>query len=123
MRDQAKVVIIGAGIAGTSVAYHLSQLGWKDIVVAPLFETGGSTSHAPGLVFQVNFDKMMSVFAKETTQIYDDLNPPDGEQLWFGVGGPEIAWTPERFEDIKRKVGAGRAWGVETCLLGPDETR
>jgi hypothetical protein len=74
-------------------------------------------------VFQVNFDKMMSVFAKETTQIYDDLNPPDGEQLWFGVGGLEIAWTPERFEDIKRKVGAGRAWGVETCLLGPDETR
>lgn len=126
MQNRARVVVIGAGIVGTSVAYHLTQLGWKDIVVVdkgPIFETGGSTSHAPGLVFQVNFGKMMSVFAKETTQIYDGLNPPDGEQLWFGVGGLEVAWTPERFDDLKRKVGAGKAWGVETYLLGGDETR
>ena len=126
MQDQARVVIIGAGIAGTSVAYHLTQLGWKDIVVIDkgrLFETGGSTSHAPGLVFQVNFSRMMSVFAKETTQIYGSLNPPNGEQLWFGVGGLEVAWTPQRFEDLKRKVGAGKAWGLETTLLDPDETR
>ena len=50
----ARAVIVGAGIAGCSVAYHLTQLGWRDVVVVdqgPLFETGGSTSHAPGLVF------------------------------------------------------------------------
>ena len=126
MHDNARVVIIGAGIAGASVAYHLAQLGWKDIVVldkGPMFETGGSTSHAPGLVFQVNFSKMMSVFARETVELFNSLNPVEGEPLWFGVGGLEVAWTPERFEDLKRKVGAGRAWGVETYLLGPDETR
>ena len=58
MQNQTQLVIIGAGIVGCSVAYHLAQMGWRDIVVleqGPLFETGGSTSHAPGLVFQTNF--------------------------------------------------------------------
>lgn len=126
MQNHARVVIIGAGIAGTSVAYHLGQLGWKDIVVlekGPLFKTGGSTSHAPGLVFQVNVSRMMSVFARETTQLYQRLSPPDSEPLWFGVGGLEVATTPERFDDLKRKVGAGRAWGIDTGLLGPAEAR
>ena len=52
MPRRARAVVVGAGIAGCSVAYHLTQLGWRDIVVVdqgPLFETGGSTSHAPGL--------------------------------------------------------------------------
>ena len=78
MQDHARVVVIGAGIAGASVAYHLAKLGWSDIVVVdkgPMFETGGSTSHAPGLVFQVNFSKMMSVFARETVELFESLNP------------------------------------------------
>ena len=126
MQERARVVIIGAGIAGTSVAYHLGQLGWKDIVVldkGPLFKTGGSTSHAPGLVFQVNVSRMMSVFARETVQLYQRLHAAADEPLWFGVGGLEVATTPERLDDLKRKVGAGRAWGIDTGLLGPDEAR
>ena len=114
MQNHAQVVIIGAGIAGTSVAYHLGQLGWRDIVVlekGPLFKTGGSTTHAPGLVFQVNVSRMMSIFARETVQLYQRLSPSDGEPLWFGIGGMEVATTPERFEELKRKVGAGRALG------------
>ena len=54
MRDRAQLVIVGAGIVGCSAAYHLTKLGWRDIVVVdrgPLYETGGSTSHAPGIVF------------------------------------------------------------------------
>ena len=66
---------------------------------------------------------MMSVFARETVELFNSLNPAEGEPLWYGVGGLEVAWTPERFEDLKRKVGAGKAWDVETYLLGPDETR
>jgi len=65
---------------------------------------------------------MMSVFAKETTELYNSLNLDD-DTLWFDVCGLEIAWTPERLQDLKRKVGAGKAWGIETELLGPDETR
>ena len=70
----ARAVIIGAGIAGCSVAYHLSKLGWREIVVVdqgPLFETGGSTSHAPGLVFQINASKTMTEFARHSGRSLD----------------------------------------------------
>ena len=90
---QARVVIIGAGIAGCSVAYHLTELGWRDIVVidqGPLFETGGSTSHAPGLVFQVNFTKIMSEFAQYTSDLYSSLKLSD-QPCFLKVGGLEIA--------------------------------
>ena len=120
-----RVVVIGAGIAGTSVAYHLTALGWKDVVVldqGPLFKTGGSTSHAPGLVFVVNFSKLMSQFAQYTTELYKSLEL-DGDPVWHAVGGMEIAWTPDRLEDLKRKTDAGKAWGIDTYLLGKDEAR
>ena len=73
VQKRARAVIIGAGIVGCSVAYHLTKLGWRDIVVVeqgPLFETGGSTSHAPGLVFQINPSKTMTAFAKYTVQLW-----------------------------------------------------
>ena len=72
MRTQANLVIIGAGIVGCSAAYHLTQLGRRDIVVVdqgPLFKTGGSTSHAPGLIFQTNSSRLMCEMAKYTTQL------------------------------------------------------
>ncbi|MCX6049466.1 MAG: FAD-binding oxidoreductase, partial [Chloroflexi bacterium] len=67
MQTTADLVIIGAGIVGSSVAYHLAQKGWKNIVVIDqggLPEAGGSTSHAPGLVFQTNSSKTMAELAK-----------------------------------------------------------
>ena len=67
MRTHAHVVIVGAGIAGCSVAYHprATRLeGYPRRRQGPLFETGGSTSHAPGLIFQTNYSKMMTEFAK-----------------------------------------------------------
>lgn len=76
MPKHARAVIIGAGIAGCSVAYHLTKLGWRDIVVVeqgPLFETGGSTSHAPGLVFQLNPSKTMTAFANYTVQLWSEM--------------------------------------------------
>ena len=123
--DQARVVIIGAGIAGCSVAYHLTELGWRDVVVVdqgPLFETGGSTSHAPGMVFQVNFAKVMSEFAKYTGELYSSLQL-DGQSCYHRVGGLEVAWTKERFEDLKRKTAAGKLWGLDTDLLSASEAR
>ena len=123
--SHARAVIIGAGIVGCSVAYHLTRVGWRDIIVVdqgPLFETGGSTSHAPGLVFQVNPSRMMSAFARYTVDLWTGLEL-DGEPCAKAVGSLEVAWTPERLEDLKRKVGPGMSWGVEAHLLGPSEAR
>ena len=72
MKSRARIVIIGAGIVGASTAYFLAREGCTDVVVldqGPLFETGGSTSHAPGGVFQVNHSKTMSEFARFTTEL------------------------------------------------------
>ena len=123
--QHARAVIVGAGIAGCSVAYHLTQFGWRDIVVVdqgPLFETGGSTSHAPGLVFQINASKTMTRFAQHTVDLWTRMEL-DGAPCAKTVGSLEVAWTPERLADLKRKVGYGLSWGVEAHLLGPAEAR
>ena len=125
MPKHARAVIIGAGIVGCSLAYHLTKLGWRDIVVVeqgPLFETGGSTSHAPGLVFQINPSKTMTAFAKYTVDLWTRLEL-DGEPCAKTVGSMEVAWTPERLTDLKRKVSYGMSWGVDAHLISPVEAR
>lgn len=125
MQDHAQVVIIGAGIVGCAMAYYLTEMGWRDIVVVdqgPLYETGGSTSHAPGLVFQVNASKMMATFAKQTVELYASLQG-DCPPCWHAVGGMEVAWTQERWEDLKRKVGFAKSWDIEASLLSPREAQ
>ena len=121
----ARAVVIGAGIVGCSVAYHLTKLGWRDVVVVeqgPLFETGGSTSHAPGLVFQLNPSKTMTGFARHSVDLWTQLEL-DGVPCAKTVGSLEVAWTPERLVDLKRKAGYGLSWGVDAHLLSPREAR
>jgi heterotetrameric sarcosine oxidase gamma subunit len=125
MKKKANLVIIGAGIVGASSAYHLSQLGWRDIVVVdqgPLFETGGSTSHAPGLVFQTNGSKMMCNFAQYTTQILNQLHTEE-RPVFYPVGGIEVAYTEDRWKDLHRKLGWAASYGLEAHLLSPEEVR
>ena len=69
-------MVVGAGIVGTSAAYHLAELGERDVLVldqGPLFETGGSTTHAPGLAFQTNGSRMMCRIAQESVALYATL--------------------------------------------------
>ena len=125
MKKHYRVVIVGAGIAGCSIAYHMADLGWKDIVVvdqSPLFETGGSTSHAPGLVFQINSSRTMSRFARYTADLWTRMKLDDGPCA-RAVGSMEVAWTAERLEDLKRKLGYAMAYGIEAHLLSSNETR
>lgn len=118
-----RVVIIGAGIVGTNVADELVSRGWTDITVVeqgPLDMPGGSTSHAPGLVFQTNPSKMMTLFARYTVEKLLSLEK-DGESCFNQVGGLELATTPERLQELKRKHGYGSSWGIESHLLSPEE--
>ena len=125
MRDRARVVIIGAGIVGCAAAYYLTRMGWRDIVVVeqgPLFETGGSTTHAPGLVFQTNPSKTMAEFGKQTVELYSSLSV-DGQPAWRPVGSLEAAWTVERLEELKRRAGFARSWGIEAEVISASEAR
>jgi glycine cleavage system aminomethyltransferase T/glycine/D-amino acid oxidase-like deaminating enzyme len=126
VRDRAQTVIVGAGIVGTSAAYHLSELGVTDVLVidqGPLFETGGSSSHAPGLVFQTNGSRTMCRLAQYTVELYRELEEIDGQPAWYGVGGIEVATTPERMQELKRRQGFARSYGLGgTALLTPEET-
>jgi glycine cleavage system T protein len=125
MQKQVKLVIIGAGIVGCSAAYHLARMGWRDIAVleqGPLFRTGGSTSHAPGLVFQTNPSKTMTQLARYTVELYSQLEL-EGQPCFYPVGGMEVAYTPERWEDLKRKAGFAKSWGLEAELITPEEAK
>ena len=125
MRDRAQLVVIGAGVVGASAAYHLAELGIADVVVldqGPLFETGGSTSHAPGLVFQTNGSRTMCRLAQYSVELYAGLES-EGLPAWYGVGGIEVATTPERMSELKRRRGYALAYGIDgTALLTPEET-
>ena len=124
MTVQPRVVIVGAGIVGCALADELAARGWAARVTVldqgPLFATGGSTSHAPGLVFQTNPSKTMTGFAAYTVAKYSGLEL-DGQWCFNAVGGLEIATTPERAEDLKRRAGYAASWGVPARLLDPDE--
>jgi glycine cleavage system aminomethyltransferase T/glycine/D-amino acid oxidase-like deaminating enzyme len=123
VEDRARVVIVGAGIVGRSAAEHLTKLGWREVVVldqGPLFEAGGSTSHAPGLVFQTNPSKTMTTLASYGVKRYSELEL-DGKPCFYQVGGLEVAATTERWKDLKRKHGIATSWGVESELLSPEE--
>ena len=121
MESSAGVVIVGAGIVGCSVAEHLARLGWRDVVIldqGPLFEAGGSTSHAPGLMFQTNPSKTMTDLAKYSVGRYVELEL-DGRPCGYQVGGIEVAETLERWDDLERKHGLATSWGLESELISP----
>jgi glycine cleavage system aminomethyltransferase T/glycine/D-amino acid oxidase-like deaminating enzyme len=123
MRDSAETVIIGAGIVGCSAALHLTELGCKDVLVieqGPLFTTGGSTSHAPGLIFQLNSSRLVCALARHSVELYGSLSR-EGEPCFLPVGSMEVATTAERWSDLKRKAGWAKAWGLEAHLISAEE--
>jgi glycine cleavage system aminomethyltransferase T/glycine/D-amino acid oxidase-like deaminating enzyme len=118
-----RTVIIGAGVVGAALADELSALGWTDITVVDqgdLPETGGSSSHAPGLVFQTNSSKAMAEMARYTVEKYSALRHED-KSCFLQVGGLEVATSPERLAELQRRHGWVTAWGIEATLVDPAE--
>lgn len=117
---QPKVVVIGAGIVGTSLADELTARGCTDVTVldrGPMFTTGGSTSHAPGLVFQTNGSKTMSEFARYTVEKFVSLG------AFNQVGGLEVATTQARWTDLHRRLGWAQSWGIPGELVDPEQCK
>ncbi|MEU8036547.1 FAD-dependent oxidoreductase [Streptosporangium sp. NPDC049078] len=113
-----RVVIIGAGVVGAALADELSARGRDDITVVDqgtVPATGGSSSHAPGLVFQTNPSKTMAELARYTVEKLVDLG------CFLQVGGLEVATTPERLAELHRRHGWATSWGIEASVLTPEE--
>ncbi len=127
MDASAQVLVIGAGIVGASAAYHLASRGCSDVLVVdqgPLPATGGSSSHAPGLVFQTNASQTLTQLAASTVEQLrsDELTGECDQPCFYPVGGIEVATTEARWNDLHRKHGLATAWGIgDAQLLGPAE--
>ncbi|MDO6728164.1 FAD-dependent oxidoreductase [Cognatishimia sp. 1_MG-2023] len=112
---KARVVIIGGGVIGCSVAYHLAKKGWKDIVLLERKQlTSGTTWHAAGLIAQLRATKNMTKLAKYSQELYGELESETGVSTGFKrCGSITVALTEERKEEIYRQAAMARAFGVE----------
>src|SRR5512137_2397866 len=112
--SQAQVVIIGGGVGGCSIAYHLTLMGWKDVVLLERHElTSGSTWHSAGLVGQLRSDANLTRMMRYSTDLYRSLKAETGQDTgWREVGGVRLASSPERLEELKRLSGMARSFGM-----------
>jgi glycine cleavage system T protein len=120
---QARVVIIGGGVIGCSVAYHLTKLGWKDVVLLERKQlTSGTTWHAAGLIAQLRATANMTKLAKYSQELYGNLEAETGVATGFKrVGSITAALTTERLEEIYRQAAMARAFGVDVEEISPQE--
>ncbi|MFZ5909743.1 MAG: GcvT family protein [Chloroflexota bacterium] len=123
--SHAQVVIIGGGVGGCSIAYHLTLMGWKDVVVLERHElTSGSTWHSAGLVGQMRSDANLTRMMHYSTDLYRRLKDETGhDPAWREVGGIRLASSAERLEEIKRLVGMATSFGVPMELISAKEAQ
>jgi glycine cleavage system T protein len=121
--SHAQVVIIGGGVGGCSIAYHLTLMGWKDVVLIERHElTAGSTWHSAGLVGQLRSDANLTRMMRYSTDLYRRLKAETGQDTgWREVGGLRLASSPERMEENKRLAGMARSFGMPMEILTPKE--
>jgi glycine cleavage system aminomethyltransferase T/glycine/D-amino acid oxidase-like deaminating enzyme len=118
--SQARVVVIGAGIVGNGLVWHLARLGWRDIVQVdkgPLPNPGGSTGHASSFTFAVDHSRQTTAWSMDSIREFEELG------TFTRTGGIEIARTPERMHELHRRMALAHAYGVETQLLTPAQVK
>ncbi len=115
---RASAVIIGAGIVGNSLVHHLALLGWRDLVLVdkgPMPNPGGSTGHASNFIFPIEYSKMMFELTADSTAQYQDLG------VFTESGGIEVARTPERMIELRRRCSQAKSWGIPAEVITPGE--
>jgi glycine cleavage system aminomethyltransferase T/glycine/D-amino acid oxidase-like deaminating enzyme len=117
----ARAVIIGCGIVGNSVAYHLGRLGWRDLVLldkGPLPNPGGSTGHASNFIYLVDHSKEMTALTIDSVNQYKEMG------VFTRSGGIEVARTKERMQELTRRMASAVSWGIEpVSLISPAEVK
>ena len=117
----ARAVVIGAGIVGNSICYHLSELGWRDLVLldkGPFPNPGGSTGHASNFIFPVDHSKEMTALTLDSVRQYQDLD------VFTESGGIEVARTEERMQELHRRMSSAHAWGIDrVSMVTPAEIK
>ena len=111
---RARAVVIGAGIVGNSMAYHLWRQGWSDLVLidkGPFPNPGGSTGHASNFIFPVDHSKEMTALTLDSVRQYKELG------VFTESGGIEVARTEERMQELQRRMSSAAAWGVERLSI------
>ncbi|TAM97964.1 MAG: FAD-dependent oxidoreductase [Rhizobiaceae bacterium] len=120
---QAHVVVIGGGVIGCSVAYHLTRLGWSDVVLLEQGQlSGGTTWHAAGLVGQLRSQSSMTALVRYSTELYARLGAETGLATgWRNCGSLSVARTKDRMTQLKRTAASARAQGVAVEVISPKE--
>ena len=121
--DRARVVIIGGGVGGTSIAYHVANLGWSDVVLLERAElTSGSTFHSAGLVGQLRSSVSLTRMMMYGTDLYRRLQDETGVDVsWHEVGSLRLASSEERMQELQRQAGWGRTFGLPLEILATEE--
>ena len=126
MAERARVVVIGGGVGGASIAYHLAEAGCTDVVLVERSElTSGSTFHSAGLVGQLRSSLPLTRMMMHSVDVYRRLEadaPETGRSPgWREVGSLRLAATRERLEELRRQQGWATTFGLPMELLGPAE--
>ena len=124
-RTHAEIVIIGGGIIGCSIAYHLTRMGRKDVVILEKSGvTHGATWHAAGLVGQLRSSRNVTRMLQRSVELYDGLEQETGQALdWKKVGSLRLACSGERLLEIKRAATMAKSFGLEMHIITPAEAQ
>ena len=123
MKSHAQVVVIGGGVVGASVLYHLTKMGWKDVMLLERAElTAGSTWHAAGGVHTVNGDPNVAKLQQYTIELYKEIEAISGQSCGAHItGGIMLAGTQERVNWMKMAIARGRYLGMDLSMISMDE--
>lgn len=122
---KARVVIIGGGVIGCSIAYHLTKIGWEDVVLLERKQlTSGTTWHAAGLVGQLRPSINMTKLAKYTGELYRGLEAETGQATGYRqCGSISMATNAERFEELKRSASMAKVFDLPVHVVTPQEIK